>query len=94
MLDSNNLQRMGCKRAAKLNLFHASLALIKRIDRRPRNSLRDFLCSKLPADKKTDGNDFVVVAIKAPIILSAYRELWDDWKVTQSVCNTLRPNIF
>jgi len=75
MLDSNNLQRMGCKRAAKLNVFHASLALIKRIDRRPRNSLRDFLSPKLPADKKNEWGTFVVIAIKAPIILSAYREL-------------------
>jgi len=29
---------------------------------------------------------FVVVAIKAPIILSAYQELWGDWKVTRSIC--------
>jgi len=28
MSDSNNRQRMGCKRAAKLNLFHASFSTV------------------------------------------------------------------
>lgn len=42
---------MGCKRAAKLNLFHASFALIKRIGRRCGTRYETF-SPKLPADKK------------------------------------------